>query len=154
MQGMSLQQSLSTSQFCPYSPQVGGYVGGSRGEEPSGAGAPSGSRPPSQVGVPPSVGGGGSVGVLHVPLVEPTGRTQVVPRQQSALIVQFLPDSTQTMTPPSGTLRQRRKPSSPSTQGTSWQQSDAEAHVSPPSRQLSPSPSQRGTPKGSSLQAL
>jgi hypothetical protein len=87
----------------------------------------------------------------QVPTVEPGARMQVEPEQQSALMVHEEPLITQ-FGPSSGMSAQRRTPSSSGTHGTSSQQSSLDAHCSPASMQLSPSPLQRGTPRASSWQ--
>ena len=91
--------------------------------------------PPPPPGSPP-----------HVPTVEPGARRQMLPGQQSALMVQEFPDFWQTPEP------QRKTPSMSGTQGVLLQQSSVEAQVSPGSRQVSPKPLQRGMPSGSSWQ--
>jgi len=122
---MPLQQSLAFSQDCPYS-----------------AHTPASGTPASHGGV-----GGGA----QVPDVDPGGMWQVLPAQQSAVMVQPLPEGTQVGPPPSGATRQRNCPVLSGTQGALLQQSPVEAHVSPPARH-GPAP-QRGTPRGSSWQA-
>ncbi len=82
----------------------------------------------------------------QVPTVEPGARRQMLPGQQSALMVQEAPDFSQTLEP------QRKTPSLSGTQGVLLQQSSVEAQVSPGLRQVSPRPLQRGMPSGSSWQ--
>ena len=120
---MLLQQSLPFSQAWPYWAQT----------------------PPS--GTPASHGGGG--GGAQVPDVDPGGRWQVLPAQQSAVTVQLPPDGMHTGPPPSRPIAQRSCPVLSRTQGTLLQQSPENAQMSPPGRHVPPPP-QRGSPKGSS----
>jgi len=66
-------------------------------------------------------------GVLHVPEIEPGGRRQLLPGQQSPSIVQLLPDGTQ-FGPPF-TLAQTNLPLESGVQGTPSQQSAADAQL-------------------------
>ncbi len=74
-------------------------------------------------GTPASMPGGGG-GMVHVPLGEPTGTTQVRPVQQSDVAVH---------TPPSGTHidPQRSTPDASGTQGAPSQHSAENVHASP-----------------------
>jgi hypothetical protein len=83
---------------------------------------------------------------LQTPIVEPDGRMQIAPGQQSPLMVHEPSRGTQSGPP------QRRTPCASGTQGAMSQQSACEAHVSPIGRQSSPMPLQRGTPSASSWQ--
>jgi hypothetical protein len=69
---------------------------------------------------------------------------QLEPTQQSPVTVHDPPLETQLEG------EQRRTPALSATQGRSSQQSSADAQVSPPARQESPRPLQRGTPSLSS----
>jgi len=80
----------------------------------------------------------------QVPTVDPGATKHSVPVQQSPLIVHEPPGGAHV--PP---VMQRSAPEASGTQGTSSQQSAAEAQLSPPTRQLLPSPLQRGTPSWS-----
>src|SRR5882724_7368339 len=121
--GTALQQSPLPLQIWPYSEQL----------------VPVPPVPLPPVPLPP-------VSPPQVPTVEPGARRQMLPGQQSALMVQEAPDFSQTLEP------QRKTPSLSGTQGVLLQQSSVEAQVSPGSRQLSPRPLQRGMPSGSSWQ--
>ena len=121
---MLLQQSLACVQAWPYCAQT----------------------PPS--GTPASHDGGG--GGAQVPKVDPGGRWQMLPAQQSAVTVQCPPEGMHTGPPPSRPIAQRNCPELSGTQGTPLQQSPVKAQVSPPGRHVPPP--QRGRPKGSSWQ--
>lgn len=119
---MLLQQSLACVQDCPYTAQL----------------------PPS--GTPASHGGGG--GGAQVPAVEPGGRWQTLPAQQSAVTVQVPPEGMQIGPPPSGALVQRNCPVLSGTHGAPLQHSPVKAQVSPLCRHAPPP--HRGTPNVSS----
>ena len=86
----------------------------------------------------------GVVVVAQVPTVEPVGRLQIPPGQQSPLMVQPPPVGMQ------ATEAQCKAPVLSGTQGALLQQSAAAAHTSSALWQ-SPPARQRGTPKLSSL---
>jgi hypothetical protein len=135
-QGTSLQQSAPVLQLWPYSEHTDVLP-------PLPPAPPLPPVPPD----PPEPPVGGSFG-LHVPLVEPIGRTHVAPGQQSALIVHAPALGTQVVS--SGGSKQRSAPFASGTHGKSSQQSSADAQVSPLARHSSPRPLQRGTPSPSS----
>jgi len=138
--GTLLQQSLVMVQVWPYSAQVGPpSIGGRSGISASGGG-----------GGPASLGGGG--GGLQVPRVDPGGKVQGRPGQQSAAVVQLPPRPTHS---PPQTNGGRLVPASAMKAGlgthASPQQSALVAHacpaLEPPSPQGCPVIVQRGIPR-------
>src|SRR5688572_13802403 len=117
VQGTALQQSELPEQIWPYSEQT-------RPPLPPLPPVPAPPMPPVPP-VPPEP-------PLHVPMVEPGGRMQMLPGQQSPLMLHEPARGTH------GPLPQRRTPMLSGTQGVRLQQSAADAHVSPDTRQSSP----------------
>ena len=106
VQGIPLQQSGLPLQICPYCEHTGGAASGGGGAASlvvasGGGGDASEVTPPSAGGVtPPSEGGG--VTTPHFPWMLPWPTMQLVPGQQSPVMVQFPPGCTHAV-PPSGT---------------------------------------------------
>jgi hypothetical protein len=92
-----------------------------------------------------SVDGGGGLGLMHVPVVEPGGMMQAKPLQQSLVAVHAPFSGTQLIEPHTSS------PLGPGTQGSPLQQSPDEAQA-PPAETQAPMPWQRGTPCVSSWQ--
>lgn len=156
MHGTRLQQSEFTLQIWPYAahtvPPVPPWAVPPELVVPPAPAVPPFDVPPAppvlvvppELVVPPLPGGGG--GTLQVPCVDPIGRTQLEPGQQSPSIVQVPPDFTQTE------LAQMSSPVAFGTQGKPSQQSAAEEQVWPAVRHAA-SPLHRGTPRLSSWQS-
>ena len=142
--GTLLQQSLVMVQLWPYSAQVGPPSMGGRSVASGGGGGPA------------SFGGGG--GGLQVPRVDPGGKVQGSPGQQSAAVLQLPPRPTHS---PPQTNGGRPAPASAVKAGLGTharpQQSALLAHawpaLEPPSAQGVPSIVQRGIPRMSCWQA-
>jgi hypothetical protein len=126
------------------------------GEKPESGGAPASVGPPSACGAPPSPAGvpGGGVTGVQVPWIDPGGATHGRPAQQSAFVVHDCPPVWHEVP------LHCRAPPAPGTHGWPLQHSLAVEHELPLATQPTP-PSftpvyalQRGTPSGSSAQAV